>query len=171
MRILSLRALVSGTSSIMLHYVLCTLLPSFHAIAPHVPSICVLNKLFQSFFSLLHTMPCSEYFNAIQNSDVILDWFYCHMGISFSCPFAKYNDVEDGLDSVVVKSIDFGADDIKTPVRLVSFKNEDLELTILKSLGSRKMIVEASVSFKISANTLLFDKDETMSISMTTKNS
>ncbi|KAK7264368.1 hypothetical protein RJT34_31975 [Clitoria ternatea] len=93
------------------------------------------------------------------------------MGISFSCPFAKYNDVEDGLDSLVVKSIDFGADDVKTPVRLVSFKNEDLELTILKSLGSRKITVEASVSFKISANTLSFDKDETMSISMTTKNS
>ncbi|KAK7318914.1 hypothetical protein RJT34_03622 [Clitoria ternatea] len=123
-------------------------------------------------------MPCSECFNAIQNSDVILDWFCCHMGISFSCPFAKYNDVEDGLDSVVVKSIDFGGDDVKTPVRSVSFKNEDLEPTILKSLGSGKMTVEASVSFKrkdvdniISANTLSFDKDETMSISMTTKNS
>ncbi|KAG5040968.1 hypothetical protein JHK85_013444 [Glycine max] len=72
-------------------------------------------------------------------------WFCCHMGISFSCPFAKYNDVEDGLDSVVVKSINFGNDEIKTPMRSVSFKNEDLEPTILKSLGSGKMTIEASI--------------------------
>ena len=70
------------------------------------------------------------------------------MGISFSCPFAKYNDLEDGLDSVVVKSINFGNDEIKTPMRWVSFKNDDLEPTILKSLGSVKMTIEASVSFK-----------------------
>ena len=100
------------------------------------------------------------------------------MGISFSCPFAKYNDVEDGLDSVVVKSINFGNDEIKTPMRSVSFKNEDLEPTILKSLGSGKMTIEASVSFKrkdidniISTNTLSFDKEENMPISRTSKKS
>ncbi|TKY60020.1 hypothetical protein E2542_SST17115 [Spatholobus suberectus] len=100
------------------------------------------------------------------------------MGISFSCPFAKYNDVEDGLASVVVKSINFGNDEIKTPVRSVSFKNEDLEPTILKSLGSGKMTIEASVSFKrkdmdniISTNTLSFDKEENMPISWTSKKS
>jgi len=98
------------------------------------------------------------------------------MGISFSCPFAKYNDVEDGLDSVVVKSINFGNDEIKTPVRSVSFKKEDLEPTILKSVGSGKMTIETSVSFKrkdiddiISTNTLSFDKEENMPISRTTK--
>nr|KYP67663.1 hypothetical protein KK1_024013 [Cajanus cajan] len=100
------------------------------------------------------------------------------MGISFSCPFAQYNDVEDGLDSVVVKSINFGNDEIKTPVRSVSFKNEDLEPTILKSLGSGKMTIEASVSFKrkdidniISTNNLSFDKEENMTISRTSKKS
>ncbi|XP_027916232.1 IQ domain-containing protein IQM2 [Vigna unguiculata] len=98
------------------------------------------------------------------------------MGISFSCPFAKYNDVEDGLDSVVVKSINFGNDEIKTPVRSISFKKEDLEPTILKSVGSGKMTIETSVSFKrkdiddiISTNTLSFDKEENMPISRTTK--
>ncbi|KAF7836967.1 IQ domain-containing protein IQM2 [Senna tora] len=70
------------------------------------------------------------------------------MGISFSCPLAKYSDVEDGLDSVVVKSINFGDDEVKTPVRSISFKNQDSEPTILKSLGSGKMAIEASVSFK-----------------------
>ncbi|KAL2343311.1 hypothetical protein Fmac_004596 [Flemingia macrophylla] len=100
------------------------------------------------------------------------------MGISFSCPFAKYDDVEDGLDSVIVKSITFGNDEIRTPVRSVSFKNEDLEPTILRSLGSGKMTIEASVSFKrkdidniISANTLSFDKEENMTISRTSKKS
>ncbi|XP_027346001.1 IQ domain-containing protein IQM2 [Abrus precatorius] len=87
------------------------------------------------------------------------------MGISFSCPFAKYSDVEDGLDSVVVKSINFGSDEVRTPVRSVSFKNQDLEPTILKSLGSGKMTIEASVSFKRK------DVEEDMSISRTCKKS
>lgn len=70
------------------------------------------------------------------------------MGISFSCPFAEYNDVETGLESVIVKSISFGDEQVKTPVRSVSFNRTDLEPTILKSLGSGKMTVETSVSFK-----------------------
>jgi len=115
-------------------------------------------------------------FSGPRIAQVSADWFCCHMGISFSCPFAKYNDVEDGLDSVVVKSINFGNDEIKTPVRSVSFKKEDLEPTILKSVGSGKMTIETSVSFKrkdiddiISTNTLSFDKEENMPISRTTK--
>jgi len=89
------------------------------------------------------------------------------MGISFSCPFAKYNDIEDDIDSMVVKSINFGNDEIKTPLRSISFKSEDLEPTILKSTGSGKMTIETAVSFKktdfdniLSTNTLSFDKDD-----------
>jgi len=115
-------------------------------------------------------------FSGPRIAQVSADWFCCHMGISFSCPFAKYNDVEDGLDSVVVKSINFGNDEIKTPVRSVSFKKEDSEPTILKSLGSGKMTIETSVSFKrkdiddiVSTNNLSFDKE--MPISKTTKKS
>lgn len=100
------------------------------------------------------------------------------MGISFSCPFAKYNDVEDGLDSMVVKSINFGNDDIKTPVRSVSFNKKDSEPTILKSVGSGKMTVETSVSFKrkevdnmFSTNTLSFDKEDNSFVSQTSKKS
>jgi len=95
------------------------------------------------------------------------NWFCCHMGISFSCPFAKYNDIEDDIDSMVVKSINFGNDEIKTPLRSISFKSEDLEPTILKSIGSGKMTIETAVSFKktdfdniLSTNTLSFDKDD-----------
>lgn len=87
-------------------------------------------------------------FTGPRSAEVATDLFRCHMGLSFSCPFAKYSDLEEGLDSVIVKSIDFGDDEVKTPVRSVSFKNRDSEPTILKSLGSGKMTVETSVSFK-----------------------
>lgn len=70
------------------------------------------------------------------------------MGVSFSCPFAEFNDVETGLESIIVKSISFGDEEVRTPVRSVSFNSRDLEPTILKSLGSGKMVVEGSVSFK-----------------------
>ncbi|XP_035541343.1 IQ domain-containing protein IQM2-like isoform X1 [Juglans regia] len=70
------------------------------------------------------------------------------MGISFSCPFAKYSDVENGLESIIFKSISFGEDEVKTPVRSVSFNSEDSEPKILKSLSFGKMKIEASVSFK-----------------------
>ncbi|XVF47502.1 hypothetical protein PTKIN_Ptkin03bG0113900 [Pterospermum kingtungense] len=70
------------------------------------------------------------------------------MGVSLSCPFAQCSDVENGLESVTVKSISFGDDGAKTPVRSISFRSLDSEPTILKSLGSGKMIVEGSVSFK-----------------------
>ncbi|KAL9386198.1 hypothetical protein Peur_019322 [Populus x canadensis] len=70
------------------------------------------------------------------------------MGISLSCPFSEYGDVDTGLESVIVKSISFGDNEAKTPVRSVSFGSQDFEPTILKSLGSGKMVVERSVSFK-----------------------
>lgn len=73
----------------------------------------------------------------------------CRMGVSFSGPFAKCSDVENGLESVTVKSICFGDDDgAKTPVRSISFKSLDSKPTIFKSLGSGKMIMEGSISFK-----------------------
>lgn len=70
------------------------------------------------------------------------------MGVTFSCPLANYNDVENGLESVIVKSICFGDEQIKTPVRSVSFNSRHSEPTILKSIGSGKMTVETSVTFK-----------------------
>ncbi|XP_021278129.1 IQ domain-containing protein IQM2 [Herrania umbratica] len=70
------------------------------------------------------------------------------MGVSFSYPFAKCSDADNGLESVIVKSVSFGDDEVKTPVRSISFKSLDSEPTILKSVGSGKMILEGSVSFK-----------------------
>ncbi|KAF6155217.1 hypothetical protein GIB67_019743 [Kingdonia uniflora] len=70
------------------------------------------------------------------------------MGISLSCPGADYESLDDGFDSVVVRSISFNDDDVRTTVRSVSFNGRDSESTILKSLSSRKMIIEGSVSFR-----------------------
>ncbi|KAK8615260.1 hypothetical protein V6N13_069037 [Hibiscus sabdariffa] len=72
------------------------------------------------------------------------------MGVGFSWPFAKCSTEMDngGLESITVKSISFGDEGIKTPLRSISFKISDSEPTILKSLGSGKMILEGSVSFK-----------------------
>lgn len=69
------------------------------------------------------------------------------MGVTFSCPFAD-DDIESSLESVIVKSISFGDQQAKTPVRSISFNSGDSEPTISKSLGSGKMTIEASVSFK-----------------------
>lgn len=70
------------------------------------------------------------------------------MGHSFSCPFAEHADEENGMESVIVKSISFGDEQVQTPVRSVSFNGSDLELTISKSSGSGRMALETSVSFK-----------------------
>lgn len=70
------------------------------------------------------------------------------MGISFSCPFSEDCDLESALESVTVKSISFGDDEVKTPVRSVSFNRGDAEPLIMRALGSGKMTLETSVSFK-----------------------
>ncbi|KAG7948193.1 hypothetical protein I3843_14G135900 [Carya illinoinensis] len=70
------------------------------------------------------------------------------MGISFSCPFAEYGDVQNGLESIIVKSISFWDDEVKTPVRSVTFNSGDSEPTIFKSLSSGKIAIEASVRHK-----------------------
>ncbi|KAE9610436.1 hypothetical protein Lal_00006750 [Lupinus albus] len=100
------------------------------------------------------------------------------MGLFLSCSFAKYNDVIDELDSMVVKSINFGNEKIKTLVRSVSYKNQDLEPTILKSLGSGKMTIEKSVSFKrkdlenvILTKSISLDEEQNIAISRIYKKS
>lgn len=76
------------------------------------------------------------------------------MGISFSCPFSSYNDLENGLQSVLVKSIGLGGSEGEEEPkgtqtqRSISFKGLDSEIKIMRSLGSGKMVLEGSISFK-----------------------
>ncbi|CAM8916719.1 unnamed protein product [Rhodiola kirilowii] len=63
------------------------------------------------------------------------------MGISCSCPFSENSDLESELDSLLVRSISFGAS--------ISFNSGDYtQPAILKSMVSGKMVVEGSISFK-----------------------
>ncbi|XP_010276348.1 PREDICTED: IQ domain-containing protein IQM2-like [Nelumbo nucifera] len=72
------------------------------------------------------------------------------MGISLSCPFADYDDLDDddGRQAVVVKPISLDGEDARTTLRSVSFNGRNSEPTIMKSSGSGKMVLEGSVSFK-----------------------
>ncbi|XP_022927200.1 IQ domain-containing protein IQM2-like [Cucurbita moschata] len=69
------------------------------------------------------------------------------MGAFFSCHLAQYYDVENWIKSIV-KSISFGDDEVRTLVRSVSFNSRDLESKIMRSVGSGRMALETSVSFK-----------------------
>ncbi|KAI7991840.1 IQ domain-containing protein IQM2 [Camellia lanceoleosa] len=70
------------------------------------------------------------------------------MGICFPYPFAVYNDLASGFESVVVNSISLGDDDVKTPVQSFSFKGKVSEPTALQSKYSGQTMIEESVSFK-----------------------
>ncbi|KAL0390379.1 UNVERIFIED_CONTAM: IQ domain-containing protein IQM2 [Sesamum calycinum] len=67
------------------------------------------------------------------------------MGVSCSCPLAVYCDLENGFESVVVKSIDLGDGEQNKPVRSIS---KDSEPKTLQSLGSGKLSVEGSIRFR-----------------------
>ncbi|KAK4788827.1 hypothetical protein SAY86_020146 [Trapa natans] len=92
------------------------------------------------------------------------------MGISVSCPYSNSCDMEKEIESIIVKSISFGKDEAKTLVRSISINGRDSDATILKSLGSGKMVLEGSFSFKrkemgtlisVASPTLADEKQET----------
>lgn len=56
------------------------------------------------------------------------------MGLSFSCPFADFDDLDRGLQAVLVRSI--------------SFNGRDSEPTIMRTFSSGKMILQGSLSLK-----------------------
>ncbi|XP_047322794.1 IQ domain-containing protein IQM2-like [Impatiens glandulifera] len=70
------------------------------------------------------------------------------MGISSSCPFSANNDLESGIESIIVRSISFGDDEVKTPTRSISFKGKDSMPTIMQFDGTGKMMVEGSIDMK-----------------------
>ncbi|KAK4413092.1 IQ domain-containing protein IQM6 [Sesamum alatum] len=67
------------------------------------------------------------------------------MGVTFSLPFV--NDLDDKLESVLVRSISFGSHNANDP-QSVSFNGGDSKPARLKSFGSGKMILEGSLSFQ-----------------------
>ncbi|XP_030547599.1 IQ domain-containing protein IQM2-like [Rhodamnia argentea] len=67
------------------------------------------------------------------------------MGISFTCPLADFADVENGVQSIIFKSIAFGDDEVKTPARSISFNIQRSGPTIAKPLGPGVMALERAV--------------------------
>ncbi|KVH90861.1 hypothetical protein Ccrd_007110 [Cynara cardunculus var. scolymus] len=73
--------------------------------------------------------------------------FWTCMGLSFSCPFAAYTDLEAGL-----KSISLEDDEVKSLGLSCSFKIQDSEPSAMQLMVSQTMKIEGSVSFKVSSD-------------------
>ncbi|KAK3443492.1 hypothetical protein EUGRSUZ_B03610 [Eucalyptus grandis] len=67
------------------------------------------------------------------------------MGLSFSRPLADFANLENGVQSFIIKSIRFGYDGVKTPARSISSNIQGSEPTITKPLGSGVMALECAV--------------------------
>nr|XP_019069991.1 IQ domain-containing protein IQM2-like isoform X2 [Solanum lycopersicum] len=91
------------------------------------------------------------------------------MGISFTCPLASHTDLENSLESVIVKSINFGDNEHKTPLRSISFKIEDSEPIVMQSDGSGNMLIEKSVSLRTKENVVDYPSSDDMMNQQSTK--
>ncbi|XP_015071573.1 IQ domain-containing protein IQM2-like isoform X1 [Solanum pennellii] len=91
------------------------------------------------------------------------------MGISFTCPLASHTDLENSLESVIVKSINFGDNEHKTPLRSISFKIEDSEPIVMQSDGSGNMLIEKSVSLRTKENVVAYPSSDDMMNQQSTK--
>ncbi|KAK1429065.1 hypothetical protein QVD17_11264 [Tagetes erecta] len=69
------------------------------------------------------------------------------MGLSFSCPFAAYTDLESAL-----KSINLEDDEVKSFGLSCSFKINASEPSAMQLLGSQVMKIDKAVSFKVSSD-------------------
>ncbi|KAM0013785.1 putative IQ domain-containing protein IQM [Helianthus debilis subsp. tardiflorus] len=67
------------------------------------------------------------------------------MGLSFSCPFAAYTDLESAL-----KAISLEDGEVKRLGLSCSFKIQDFEPSAMQLMGCQEMKIERSVSFKVS---------------------
>ncbi|KAL8255539.1 hypothetical protein R6Q59_030606 [Mikania micrantha] len=69
------------------------------------------------------------------------------MGLSFSCPFAAYTDLESAL-----KSINLDDGEVKRLGLSCSFKIQDSKPSAMQLMDSQEMKIEKSVSFKVSSD-------------------
>ncbi|GFP84153.1 hypothetical protein PHJA_000559000 [Phtheirospermum japonicum] len=71
------------------------------------------------------------------------------MGMTFSCPFSDFDNLDNQLESYLVRSISFEFEDAKFP-RSVSFNGRDHSKppAKLKSFGSGNIILSGSLSFR-----------------------
>ncbi|KAL8217258.1 hypothetical protein R6Q57_024095 [Mikania cordata] len=69
------------------------------------------------------------------------------MGLSFSCPFAAYADLESALKSITLED-----EEVKSLGLSCSFKIHDFKPSAMQLLDSQIMKIDKSVSFKVSSS-------------------
>lgn len=89
------------------------------------------------------------------------------MGITFSCPFANFEDLDTRVESYLVRTLSLGSDDMRTALQPRNFNDQITRKSILKSFGSGNMILEGTLTYKrrefetkIALKTLVSDKED-----------
>lgn len=73
--------------------------------------------------------------------------FSATMGISLSCPFTKYIEMENGFGAILIKSLCTANKEAKTLVRSYLYRDQDSQPVIMKSTRNMTAL-EVSASFK-----------------------
>lgn len=90
------------------------------------------------------------------------------MGITFSCPFANFEDLDSRVESYLVRTLSLGSDDMRNALQPRNFNDQIIRKSkILKSFGSGNMILEGTLTYKrrefeakIALRTLISDKED-----------
>ncbi|PHT43444.1 hypothetical protein CQW23_17469 [Capsicum baccatum] len=90
------------------------------------------------------------------------------MGITFSCPFANFEDLDSRVESYLVRTISLGSDDMRNALQPRNFNDQITRKSkIMKSFGSGNMILEGTLTYKrrefeakIALRTLISDKED-----------
>ncbi|KAJ8570341.1 hypothetical protein K7X08_037313 [Anisodus acutangulus] len=94
------------------------------------------------------------------------------MGITFSCPFANFEDLDSRVESYLVRTLSLGSDDMRNALQPRNFNDQITRKSkILKSFGSGNMILEGTLTYKrrefeakIALSTLVSDKEDKKNI-------
>ncbi|MCD7449320.1 hypothetical protein HAX54_051260 [Datura stramonium] len=71
------------------------------------------------------------------------------MGITYSCPFANFDDPDTRLESYLVRTLSFGSDGTRNALPPINFKDQNPQQSKMqKSYSSGKMILEGTLSYK-----------------------
>uniref|UniRef100_A0A3Q7JFI3 Calmodulin-binding family protein n=1 Tax=Solanum lycopersicum TaxID=4081 RepID=A0A3Q7JFI3_SOLLC len=71
------------------------------------------------------------------------------MGITYSCPFANFDDSDTKFESYLVRTLSFGTDATKNALPPINFKDQNPQQPKMhKSYSSGKMILEGTLSYK-----------------------
>ncbi|KAH0723536.1 hypothetical protein KY285_006080 [Solanum tuberosum] len=71
------------------------------------------------------------------------------MGITYSCPFANFDDSDTKFESYLVRTLSFGTDATKNALPAINFNDQNPQQPKMqKSYSSGKMILEGTLSYK-----------------------